>query len=912
MISYAVPHESKFLFINYKAWRPSDLSGEDISMKSLLVILALLLFCSGCSSKTKEELFAEGLKQLNAANPNGAVVLFKNALEKDENYSDARFQLAKAYAMQGKREQAEKEFTKVLKQDPNRDEVTLELAKLQLAGGKSDQAFKLAEQYLAKHPGSVEGLELQGLSCAAGKRFEDAEGYLLQALNADPARAKTKLELAGVYVAQGNTPKGKALLEEVVKADAKNIRAYYMLAALERSSGNPDGALEIYRRILGVSGSETQASYKMALILIEKGDLDAAGRVADELIKNYPKRGDGPRLKGIVSYYRKNYPDAIASLLTSIKLGPTLEGYHFLGLCYYSRGELESALSQFRKILDNVPNSRQARLMTAAILLSQKRTDDAVNEINKVLQQDDKDAVAHNLLGNAYMAKGMFEEGMRELNKATQINPKIVDAYLKKGYFYFSRGENSRGESELASAVQAAPDVLNSRLMLASYYLKSGNSAKALAALKSGLTGKKSDAPLYNSIAAVLFAGNKRDEGLRNLQKAKEVDPAFPASYQNLATFYAASGNYPKAIEEYNALLRQAPSNVRALLAMAALQELQGNEREALAYYQKSRDTKAPEAFLASAGYHMKKKEADKALKVLDEAIKIDGRNIAALEMKGRILIGEKKYKPALKTFEEVEAINPDAGIALKIKAYVAMQETDKALEQARRIIAKYPRSAQGYTVLASIYESKNDSANAINEVKNGIRVDGKNVQAMVYLGNLHQARKEYDRAMAAYGDAVRTNPDFVPAIFAQGALLEQTGKKKEALAKYRAVLDKSNSYVPAMNNLAYLCAEGYGNREEALRMAINAFKLEPGNAGVMDTLGYALLKNNRRDDAKKVLEQAVKLLPNNPTVCYHLALAYRESGDKPKAVQTLQKSLTLGDFPDAAAARTLLAELKK
>jgi tetratricopeptide (TPR) repeat protein len=501
---------------------------------------------------------------------------------------------------------------------------------------------------------------------------------------------------------------------------------------------------------------------------------------------------------------------------------------------------------------------------------------------------------------------------MRELNRATQINPKIVDAYLKKGYFYFSKGENARGETELASAVQAAPDVLNSRLVLASYHMKTGNSTKALSVLRSGLTGKKSDAPLYNSIAAVLFAGNKRDEGIKNLQKAKEVDPAFPASYQNLATFYAATGNYPKAIEEYSALLRQDPANIRALLAQASLQELQGNEREALAYYQKARDTRSPEAFLASAGYHMKKREADKALKVLDEAIKLDGRNIAALEMKGRILIGEKKFKPALKAFEEVEALNSDAGIALKIKAYVAMQETDKALEQARRIIAKYPRSAQGYTVLASIYESRNDYANAIGEVKKGIRVDGRNAQALVYLGNLHQARKEYDQAMAAYSEALVRNPDFVPAIFAQGALLELTGKKKEAIAKYRAALEKSNSYVPALNNLAYLCADGYGNREEALRMAINAFKLDPGNAGVMDTLGYALLKNSRRDDAKKVLEQAAKLLPNNPTVCYHLALAYRETGDKPKALQTLQKSLTLGDFPDAGAARALLAEYRK
>ena len=83
-------------------------------MQNILLTLIIMLMLTACSSKTKEELYSEGLKQLNAENPSGAVVLFKSALEKDENYLDARFQLAKAYAKLGKKEQAEKEFLKVL------------------------------------------------------------------------------------------------------------------------------------------------------------------------------------------------------------------------------------------------------------------------------------------------------------------------------------------------------------------------------------------------------------------------------------------------------------------------------------------------------------------------------------------------------------------------------------------------------------------------------------------------------------------------------------------------------------------------------------------------------------------------------------------------------------------------------
>ena len=880
-------------------------------MKKLFWIIIIICFCAGCGRKSKEDLYAEGCKQIKASNPGAAVVLLKSALEKDENYLDARFQLARAYSMLGKLEQAEKEFLKVLKQNPSRDEVLPELAGVYNASRKPEEAFKLGEQYLAKHPGSVEGLEILGISSALNRKPEDAERYLLQALAADPGRAKTKIELASLYASSGNAPKAKALLEELAKSDPKNNKASYLLAALEKAGGDTDQALAIYQKILANDPSELLASYRSGLIYLEKGQLDQADKVADAMMKEFPKRGDGFRLKGLVCYQRKNYTDAMANLQNSLKLAPSLEGYQFLGLCYYYRGELESALSQFRKILDYVPDSRQAHLMSGTILLTQKRVDDAISEIQKVLQKDDGDAIAHNMLGNAYMAKGMFDEGLREYDRATKINPKITDAYLKKGYYYFSHGKNSEGESELATAVQAAPDAVNSRLVLASYQQRVGNSAKALAVLRAGLTGKKGDAVFYNSIASVLFSQNKMDEGLKNIQKAKDADPAFPASYQNLVTIYAATGKYDKAVEEYLALLRYDPKNLGATLGLAALYELKGQDAEALSQYKKAAESRQPKAFLALASYYAKKKDTGKALQCVEEGLKIDSRSAALLEAKGRLLVEEHKLKEAVKAFDEIELQNPDAGVALKISAYVAMKETDKAVGLARKVIEKHPASANGYLVLASIYQSQKDTARAIAEVRNGVRVDGNNLQALLTLGNLLEASKDYGQAMSCYRDALSKKNDFAPALFAEGALLDNTGKKKEAMVKYREVLEKTPAYVPALNNLAYLSAAGYGNKEEALRLAISAFKQEPGNAGILDTLGFALLKNNRLEDAKKVLEKAVASLPNNPTVHYHLALAYKESGDKVNAQREAQKAVSGGDYPDLGAAKQLAAQLK-
>jgi len=880
-------------------------------MRKLAGMLLLLLACSACGSKTKDELYAEGVKQLNAANPNGAVVLFKSALEKDENYVDARFMLARAYARTGKREQAEKEFLKVLKQNPSRDDVLPELADVYNSTNKPDQAFKLGEQYLAKHPGSVEGFEILGVSSAVAKNFADAERYLLQAISADPARMKTKLELAGVYASNGKEQQAKDLLELLARTDQKNSKALHMLAAIELKGGNSDKALEIYRKIQMNNTSDLNAVYKTGLIYLERRELEKAGKIADDLTKAYPKRAEGHRLKGLVSFFSKNYAEALTNLQASVKIGPTPEAIYFIGLSYYNRGELESALSQFRVILDRLPTSRQARIMTATTLLAQKRIDDAISELQKQLQQDERDAVAHNLLGSAYMAKGMFDDGMRELKIATKIDPKIVDAYVKRGAFYFSRGKVSEGEIELASAVQAAPDALNSRMILASYHARTGNIDKSLSVLKAGLAGNKSDAALLNGIATLLFSQNKKEEALLNLQKAKEVDPALPATYQNIANYYAAAGRYDKAIDEYASFLRIEPQNFKVMLNLAALYELTGNDAQAVAYYKKAMETRQPTAYLAQAYYHLKRKDTNRALKVLEEASKIDSRNVAVLEMRGRVLVSTKKYKEAVRVFEEIETLNTDAGISLKISTYLAMKDIDKAVTQAHRLVQKYPRSARGYMVLASIYENQKDLSRAINEMRTGINQEPDNVQALIYLGKLFEAKKEYGEAMASYESAIRKNPDFLPAFFSKAVLLEGMGKKNEAIKKYRELVDKSDQYLPALNNLAYLYADGYGSKEDALRLAMTAYKLEPGNAGVMDTLGYALLKNNRKEEAKKILEKAVNLLPANPTVAYHLALAYKESGDKVNALAMLNKAVTQGDFPEAKLAASLLTELK-
>ncbi|MGD0843016.1 MAG: XrtA/PEP-CTERM system TPR-repeat protein PrsT [Geobacteraceae bacterium] len=876
-----------------------------------IVVLGMAFTIAGCKSKTVEQLYSEGVQQLQEGNPGGAIVLLKNALDKDQNHAEARYQLAKAYAAAGKSEQAEKEFQKVLRQNPSREEIKLELATIHCQLMKPELAIQEVNEYQKSHPGSPEALEILGIAYNSANNPGAAESCLLHSLQGEPSRISAKIELAGIYGAQGRNGEARRLLDDIIAKDPKNSKACYMLAALEFAEGNRDKALGIYRKLAVLYPSDSTSRYRSAMIYLDKGDLDKAAEIAEEIVVKFPNQSEGYRLRGIVSYHRRNFDDAITELQNSIKLQPSVEGYYFLGLSLYEHGELENALSQFRIIIDQNPSFVQARLLTGMILLSQKRVDDSVAEINKLLQIDGGNALAHNLLGSAYMAKGMYEEGLGELNRATELDPKLVEAHIRKGIFYLNRGNVKEAETDLRTAVKVRPELLNTRLILFSYYMQRNDRTKALSLLQEGLTGKKGDAVLYNCMAAVMFAENKTTEAMTCLQKAKVIDPAFLAPYFNTATFHAASGAYANALVEYGAVLQKEPKNLKAMLNIAAILELEGKESDALSWYNKARASNNPAAFIALANYYARKKYPDKAVSLLDEAIKTNPRNTDILELKGRILMSEKQYREALRVFDDIESITPDLGIPLKINAYVVMKEVPKAIEQARRIITLKPNSSYGYMMLASIYESQNDLDRGVEELKKGLSKEKENLHARLLLGNLYIRKKDYPLASATFAEALRMNPDSAPACFSQGTLLEKIDKKQEAVHMYRKALIKSDNYLPALNNLAYLYTEGYGNKKEGLSMALTAYKMEPGNGGFIDTLGYALLKNGRGEEARKVLEKASAILPNNPTVNFHLALACQAIGDRGRAVAILRKVLQLGDFPEETEAKTLLAQLK-
>ncbi len=87
----------------------------------------------------------------------------------------------------------------------------------------------------------------------------------------------------------------------------------------------------------------------------------------------------------------------------------------------------------------------------------------------------------------------------------------------------------------------------------------------------------------------------------------------------------------------------------------------------------------------------------------------------------------------------------------------------------------------------------------------------------------------------------------------------------------------------------------------------MRAYRLQPNDPRIMDTLGYVLVKNGRSEEAVNLLEKAHELLPEIAAVTLHLAQAKLASGDRDEARALLDQVIKNGDDKERKLAEDLL-----
>ncbi len=601
----------------------------------------------------------------------------------------------------------------------------------------------------------------------------------------------------------------------------------------------------------------------------------------------------------------------MVELQLSLKRLPDMPGFYFTGLVYYRLNQYEQALSSFQKALDLNPDHDQSKLMVAQTFLKQGRIDDCINEAKRVIARNSNNGQAHNILGSAYLAQGQYDLAMQELNLAIEVDPSLAGAYLKKGLFNLATGNNSQGVADLQDALTAAPEILNTRLLLATYYLKQHNYPMAIKVLEEGLNGSSDNALTYNYMAAAYFAQKKRDEAVASLQKAKAAKPDYLAPYFNLANFYIGRGEHQAALDELLAAAAIAPDNLQIQLKLASLYELTGDTSNAEQHYRVAKEANEASGYVALAAFFARSGQKEKSLEMLRSGYDSHPDNRLIMVTLGKELQNLEQFDEADKVYIHLEETFPGKGLPLQLGSQLRKGDFTAANEIASQVIAEHPKAEYGYLLLSAIHEYRKEWSLAETVVMNGLKFSEESNALNMKLAHIYAARREYDEALGVYDAILVKHTDFIPAIFGKGTLYDLLGNKRLAQKMYRHVLEINENYTPALNNLAFLTLDVYADNKEALKLAVRAFRNSPGDARVMDTLGYALLKNDKAEKAIFFLEKAMRIMPHEADIHLHLAQAYKAAGRNDDAISSLAAiNKTNAMDGQIQEARSLLKEL--
>ncbi|NXO03199.1 TTC37 protein, partial [Rhinopomastus cyanomelas] len=273
---------------------------------------------------------------------------------------------------------------------------------------------------------------------------------------------------------------------------------------------------------------------------LNKGLMDEASKIAQELLLCHPDVAESHALQGCIHYSQKNYEQAERSFLKAIERKADSAEYHqSLGLTYWfmsddTRKDKGKAATEFLKAakLDSYMGSAFRSLGNYYRDIAGDKTR-ARGCFRKAFELDGTDEESGTAAVDLSMELGDMDTALWILKEVTEkANPGAAKwAWLRRGLFYLRTDQPSLAVSDLQAAVRADPKDPNCWESLGEAYL---NRRSYLTALKA-------------------------------FRRASELNPELVYSAYKAASIEQILGKYESAVATYQEILKNTQDYVPAL-----------------------------------------------------------------------------------------------------------------------------------------------------------------------------------------------------------------------------------------------------------------------------------------------------------------------------------------------------------
>ena len=785
-------------------------------------------------------------------------------------------------------------FQALIGRDPRNTDAYVELADLfrdKLEDIESADATM--HQMVAANPEWSRAYAQRARYWQRADKLESAEADIAKALELAPEGLDVLLTAAELRIANKDLQQARELLDRAAKRFPDDQRLHQTLASLDMLEGKTDAAISNLQK----AEDDPKSLYPLVELHLKSGDVSGVRQT----LKKMRKAGYRPE---ILEYYearllvtRRKWQEAVKALeQLRTKVSRWREVTNrvdlVLGLCYGQLGLWDRQREVYRRVLNEDPESAQARAGYALALFHTGKTDEALRQYRKLekllgpealLKVPGLRATFFQLL---LIETAQLPEEKRDWSEAAEFldrlekqeGPGGVQLGLMRAELLVKSGQSEQARRIVVALRDAQPDQLILWTALANLTAIEDGPREALKVLDEA-SKRLGDSPALRLARAGLAIQMDRDEGrqvlasldvdMDGLSDARKVD-----YWQRLGSAYYRLRDRQTARQLWSRAADTLPKNVQIRLALFELAYETGDEagmREAAGAVKELLGPQSSEWNYCEASRIVRlirdrkrdRKSLDEAKELLATAIKLRPSWHELRRLEAEIAMMEGRTDDAIEGFQragQLGTLRP-LYLAQLVRLLYSQRRYDEAKEAMGRLGSlRHLPSMKKWE--AQLDLRTGDLEQALELAAESV-ADSKRATDFLWYGQLLAQADKPDEALAAFRRAAQINPRIPQAWLAMVVLLANNDKKAEAEEVVRqAQVALPEDQLPLVLAQCYEILRDFSRAEQHYR---SAAELDPDNLSVLRRVVRFYVRVNRAGQAREHLLRIIELAGKDP-----------------------------------------------
>ena len=520
------------------------------------------------------------------------------------------------------------------------------------------------------------------------------------------------------------------------------------------------------------------------------------------------------------------------SSVTIQEAPPPQAYFHFLrGSLAELNNDGAKALEAYQDGLEIDPDSIFLKFRIARLHFSMAQMNLAADMASRIPVEDISSPSMFFGVAKIFSGAGERERALEVLAEGERKFPQKERLYLSHGTLLLSGKDFYQAEEVFHNLLRHVPSSAEAHYYLGIISLETSTKSKAREHLEKAITLNPSFERAYLNLVAL---SEEEGEPERSIELLEEYLTKVNSHHRDfrlrLVRLYVSEDETDKAMEHLDFLLEENPSDLHAQVRKAQI--------------------------------HAEKGEFPSAIEELNAILRVRPNELRVRDFLGLLYEEMKDYDRAIQTYQANVQMDPtffDSFLHLGFVSY-RLKQNEEALSYLEKAVALNPKRTEPYLLMGLTYFQMEDYIQAKNKLQEGIRQDPSNAELHFNLGTIYDKLDSFD-------EVVRE--------------MEQT-------------LELDPNHADALNYLGYSYADRGIHPEKAVSLTQRAVALKPHNGYYVDSLGWALYKIGRIEEALETMQRAVALVSDDPVIYEHLGEIFLLKEEREKAREAWIHSLQL------------------